>query len=363
MAMVIYSITLIVNSNIIIFIKSLNTDRVITDISNNEYWYGEMDIDGGFFVLESVPEETGNEVDKETEEYEDENEIENQEPRSECNKDSEYYPQGVTFFQEQLNNINFMKTNILPREYEKQGPKESLPSNIPPVRDKVVQHIFEQYFTDFLNRLVMPTNNYKEYKSNAYKITTKNLASPKISEYSIYNDFNLEDIKIYLSIFLYSGLNRITNIHGFWDRPRDSYSSFSTYNSTVANLMSFRRFKAIHKCFRWEVFGTEHQTANHELIYEYAKDLIKKHYLPSYEFSFDLFGWSGDSKKMVPGKADKVGNVLWKLVDKFKYIYHFEIEHLVSKILKAQTQTQDENDYEEDMVDQPQPQPRNQIGN
>ncbi|EGC30966.1 hypothetical protein DICPUDRAFT_83128 [Dictyostelium purpureum] len=344
--------------------------KSIIDIGNNEY------CDEDSFVLDS--EEAENEVDEYEYEYEDEDEdededehededededeheeeIENQEPPSEWLKDSEYCPPGVTFSQEQLNNIEFMKKNILPREYEKQGPKESLPSNIPPVRDNVIQHVFELYFTDFLNRLVISTNNYKRYK----KISAKEKANytPQSSQsnsqppwYSLYDDFTLEEIRIYLSIFLFAGLNRITNIHDYWEKPKGSCLSLSNYNPTIVKLMSFKRFKAIHKCFRWEGFGTKHQTANHELIYEYANELIKKHYSPSFEFSFDddLFGWSGigGSKKMVPGKADKVGNVLWKLVDKFKYTYHFEIEHLVSKILKAQAQTQDGND----MVDQP----------
>ncbi|EGC29681.1 hypothetical protein DICPUDRAFT_84317 [Dictyostelium purpureum] len=63
----------------------------------------------------SDPEETDNEVD------EDENEIENQESRSERTKDIEYYPSGATLSQKQLKDIKFMRTNVLLREYKKQG--------------------------------------------------------------------------------------------------------------------------------------------------------------------------------------------------------------------------------------------------
>ncbi|EGC33232.1 hypothetical protein DICPUDRAFT_154718 [Dictyostelium purpureum] len=58
------------------------------------------------------------------------------------------------------------------------------------------------------------------------------------------------------------------------------------------------------------------------------------------EFSFDddLFKWTGKGglKKRIPGKADRVGNILWKLADSNNYIYHFEIEYLVDKIKKKE---------------------------
>ncbi|KAM9974620.1 hypothetical protein ACTFIW_008078 [Dictyostelium discoideum] len=253
-------------------------------------------------------------------------------------KDSQFNPIDVVFSQKQLDDIEFMKLNILPDEYDKQGPKESLPRDIllgekGSLRDSVVQHVFDLYFLDFLNKLVCSTNSYKNHKKESSQQNDN--GTPWFASYL---DFNLDDIKIYLSIFLFAGLNRVTNIYSFWEKPDDSYGSFSLYNPTVANLMSFSRFKAIHRCFRWEGYGTEHQPCNYDLIYQYVNELLKKHYLPSYEFSFDddLYGWNGigGSKKRVPGKADKVGNILWKLVDSKKYIYHFEIEYVVSKKIK-----------------------------
>jgi len=96
----------------------------------------------------------------------------------------------------------------------------------------------------------------------------------------------------------------------------------------VASKMSFEKFKAIHRSLHFEGYGTEGTPTNFGIIYTFANDLIKELYLPSYDFSFDddLYKWlgKGGQKKMVPGKADSVGNVLWKVVDSSTYIYGSE---------------------------------------
>ncbi|KAM9992059.1 hypothetical protein ACTFIZ_012737 [Dictyostelium cf. discoideum] len=267
--------------------KEIN--KSILDVNNNEYWDSDDEIEfslGSFFSQLEL--DSGSDTDMDTPASEVFDEI--------WYKDSQFNPIDVVFSQKQLDDIEFMKVNIQPDEYDKHGPKESLPIDIllgakGSLRDRVVQHVFDLFFLDFLNKLVSSTNSYKNHKKESSQQNDK--GAPWFVSYL---DFNLDDIKIYLSIFLFAGLNRVTNVNGFWEKPDDSYGAFSVYNPTVANLMSFSRYKAIHKCLRWEGYGTEHQP--------------------------------------LPGKADKVGNILWKLVDNKKYIYHFEIEYVVSKKIK-----------------------------
>ncbi|KAN0025049.1 hypothetical protein ACTFIV_009461 [Dictyostelium citrinum] len=248
----------IVNNN-----NNINNSNNNNSSNNKDNFYNSGDLNSSFSMTSTAPFEKERKTKKIKEIFSDET----------WYKDSQFNPIDVVFSQKQLDDIEFMELNILPNKYDKQGSKESLPRDIllgakGSLRDRVVQHLQES----------------QKESSQQNENATPWFAS--------YLDFNLDDIKIHLSIFLFAGLHKVTNMYSFWEKPDDSYGAFSVYNPTVANLISFK-----------------HQPCNYDLIYQYVNELLKKHYLPSYEFSFDddLYGWNGigGSKKRVPGKADK----------------------------------------------------------
>ncbi|KAM9968961.1 hypothetical protein ACTFIW_000367 [Dictyostelium discoideum] len=74
-----------------------------------------------------------------------------------------------------------------------------------------------------------------------------------------------------------------------------------------------------------------------EWLIVFVNFLFKSLYSPGLVFSFDddLYKWMGKGglKKYLAGKADTVGNILWKLCDHNKFIYHFEVEHFCKLFL------------------------------
>ncbi|EGC38829.1 hypothetical protein DICPUDRAFT_75597 [Dictyostelium purpureum] len=181
-------------------------------------------------------------------------------------EDVQYIPKeiyGNSFFlvKNKKNDISFMKKNIFPTKYKDQGPSFSLPTgchankNEQSVRNKIIDHVFEQYFNDFFEKVLASTNDYLNYR--------KKLASLKEVEAPWF----------------------LTNISSFWKKP-DSLIGFSFYNPTISGLMSFAKYKIIHRCVHFEGFGTDDRPTDLGFIYEYVNKLIKNLYQPG-EFSFD----------------------------------------------------------------------------
>ncbi|KAM9986276.1 hypothetical protein ACTFIY_010688 [Dictyostelium cf. discoideum] len=133
--------------------KEIN--KSILDVNNNEYWDSDDEIEFGLGNSGTDMNTPASEVSDET-----------------WYKDSQFNPIDVVFSQKQLDDNEFMKTNILPDEYDKQGPKESLSRDVllgakGSLRDRVVQHVFDLYLIDFLNKLVCSTNSYKNHKKES----------------------------------------------------------------------------------------------------------------------------------------------------------------------------------------------------
>ncbi|KAF2070125.1 hypothetical protein CYY_008555 [Polysphondylium violaceum] len=100
-----------------------------------------------------------------------------------------------------------------------------------------------------------------------------------------YESFSLQDIKDYIGIFIFSGIQRVINYKEFWEKPNSPFM-YSSYHNVVASKMSFDKFKAIPSTdlsiFHFEGYGT-----NFDVLYSFANNLIKDLYLPSYDMSFD----------------------------------------------------------------------------
>ncbi|EGC36971.1 hypothetical protein DICPUDRAFT_77351 [Dictyostelium purpureum] len=127
-------------------------------------------------------------------------------------------------------------------------------------------------------------------------------------------------IEAYFAIYIFHGLNRLANINEFWTKS-NSVTQFLFFNSAVSNTMSFSRV-SIHRALHYEGFGTDEKKTDMNIIYKDVNKTIKDLWAPSDELSLDddLFKWTGRGglKKRIPGKADRVGNILWKTVDSHK---------------------------------------------
>ncbi|EFA75073.1 hypothetical protein PPL_11147 [Heterostelium album PN500] len=249
----------------------------------------------------------------------------------------EYLPNGMRFTPEQMENIDFLKNNPFPKTSNSQGVKFKVPANYNTLSlHERIEIVFDTYFKEFLSQLHISTNEYQEH----YKLVAlRNRKQPPW--YTRYTYFSLNDIKQYLAIFIYAGLVRTPNMEELWKKD----DNISFYNHSVFNILSFSKFKAIHRCLHYKGFGTIDKdgkltSTDFQPIVDAVNDIFKANWTPGDTFSFDddLYKWTGKggSKKIIAGKADSVGNILWKLVDSFTYIYHFELEHYVKNIIKSQ---------------------------
>ncbi|KAF2068189.1 hypothetical protein CYY_010486 [Polysphondylium violaceum] len=288
-----------------------SVDKDYIDISKKPYYYPSATNEEGSEEEETIEEED----DEKDNEGDDGNEGEYEEKQI-----PKFKNQPLTFNNEQINNISFMKKNPFPIKNLKQGPT----FNVPPrsAISEIVQLVFEKYFNIFIEILHQETNRYLEERR--VQASIKCINPPWFTKYE---SFSLQDMKDYIGIFIFSGIQRVTNYKEFWEKPNSPFM-YSSYHNVVASKMSFDKFKAIHRSLHFEGFGTEGSPTNFDILYSFANNLIKDLYLPSYDMSFDddLFKWLGKGgQKIIPGKADGVGNVLWKLVDSSTYIYHFEM--------------------------------------
>ncbi|KAN0009619.1 hypothetical protein ACTFIU_006916 [Dictyostelium citrinum] len=100
-------------------------------------------------------------------------------------------------------------------------------------------------------------------------------------------EFSRKDIEIYFSIYIFHCLNRLANIEEFWSKP-NSVTQFSFFNTSVSYIMSFSKFKAIHRTLHYEGFGTDEKKTDKNFIYKDVNKTIGQH------------------SKRIPGKADRV---------------------------------------------------------
>ncbi|GAM19424.1 hypothetical protein SAMD00019534_025990 [Acytostelium subglobosum LB1] len=148
------------------------------------------------------------------------------------------------------------------------------------------------------------------------------------------SDISETELKAYFAIFFHLGLDRVNSIKECWNHQQKASLRLSLYKPEYQSLMSWYRFKQIHRCLHMPGFAN--RESNQQTSYEWLRTdlnlIIKNFYRKSPFLSLDddLYKWMGfgGGKKMITGKADRCG-VTWKLVDENKYIYHFSQEYVI----------------------------------
>lgn len=213
---------------------------------------------------------------------------------------------------------------------EESGNIDGIPENC---KDPV--DFFNLLFKDLIEEIFNASNGY------LHKLHTEKAMWPKATNppwVTVYKNITRKDIELYISIFLFAGIVRCTDMKDLL-KPRMYFPHFN-------KKLSYFRFRAIDRLIHLKGFATREtidgvltvKKTDFTWFIDYALGAIKKYYKPGTNISCDddLYKWMGKGglKKRIPGKADRVGNILWKVADSNKYIYHFIVEHLMAERCK-----------------------------
>eukprot|EP01132_Coremiostelium_polycephalum_P012170 gene12170-14884_t len=151
-----------------------------------------------------------------------------------------------------------------------------------------------------------------------------------------------EDITKYLVIFFIFGLYGESNIKDLWNNQDPILNS-------LEGVFPFQKWKYIHRCIHVRNFfgdnrdqnessdensGDERELYGSESNRDEPLSIDEKYYGPTLVFSLDDdSSGKGGSKNFLHSEADRIDNILWKLADENKYIYHFEVEKNIKRNL------------------------------
>jgi hypothetical protein len=161
---------------------------------------------------------------------------------------------------------------------------------------------FQLYFTDeLLEHMVEKTNAYARKYSICY-LPHQILEVTK------------QDILNYWVIFWIQGIVKCSRREDYWVFPQQNQGM--TFNELIASTMPLTKWKKIDRCLQ----------AKLKFISDHVNETSKKYWNVGKKVSFDddLDLWKGKRgyRVYLPRKADRTGQLSWKVVDEQRYCWH-----------------------------------------
>lgn len=166
--------------------------------------------------------------------------------------------------------------------------------------EKTTREAFELYFTEELwNHLVEKTNDYAKGDPQKKRKPICYLPNEVLK-------VTKQDIINYWVIFWHQGLVRCSRRQDYWIPVEQNQGL--TFNQFIASTMPYSKWKKIDRALQ----------ADLEFIEKYVNETSKKHWnlykKVSIDDDLDLWKGKGGMKSYISRKADKTGQISWKVL-------------------------------------------------
>ncbi|KAK8376085.1 hypothetical protein O3P69_008660 [Scylla paramamosain] len=182
-------------------------------------------------------------------------------------------------------------------------------------------HMYELFITDdILDTIVSETNIYAQQKINATPLTRR-------SRLCAWKPTTRNEIKKFLGIILYMGINGMPEISSYWSKNKLYAGSY------ISSVMTRERFEILLRCIHFrdntDVNGPPDPIFKLRPLVTAIRDRCRTVYKPGSMFVIDesMVPFRGRTKirHYLPGKTHKYGFKLYKVCTPSGYTWNFKI--------------------------------------